>query len=279
MSDRTSDYVLGSHDEELQRLGAQHQVWQGHTAALWDRAGFGAGQRLLDAGCGPGFASVDLAQRVGRSGHVLGVDESPAFVASATERAAALALEQARFVCADLRTMPFEAESLDGVFLRWVASFLPQPRPLLERLAAALRPGGALVFMDYVHYANVRMTPGGAEFDELFAAFAAANRAQGGDYDHGALAPRWASECGLAVEYLRPLVFAARPGSDEWAWFRDFCRVFAPRLPDMDLVDDDFVTRLDEALARHEADPGAFLLTPPVLAMIARRPGPLSRSG
>ena len=146
MNDRTSDYVLGSHGEELQRLGAQHQVWHGHTAALWDRAGFGAGQKLLDAGCGPGFASVDLAHRVGRSGHVLGVDESDAFVPSATERAAALALPQAQFVCADLRTMPFEPESLDGVFLRWVASFLPQPGRLFARLAAALRPGGALLW-------------------------------------------------------------------------------------------------------------------------------------
>ena len=279
MNDRTSDYVLGSHDDELDRLGAQHEVWRARTEDLWDRAGFGTGQVLLDAGCGPGFASVDLARRVGRSGHVLGVDESQAFIASAGERAAEMDLPQARFVCADLRESPFDPASVDGIFMRWVASFLPQPGPLFERLATALRPGGALVFMDYVNYGSVRMVPGGEEFDELFAAFAAANVAQGGDYENGALAPRFASECGLAIEFLQPLVFAARPGAREWAWFRDFCRVFAPRLPEMGLVDEGFLGRLDEALVRHDADPGAFLLTPPVLAMIARRPDRRPRSG
>jgi cyclopropane fatty-acyl-phospholipid synthase-like methyltransferase len=41
------------------------------SAADWDRAGFGPGQRLLDVGCGPGFASLDLVERVGGYGQVL----------------------------------------------------------------------------------------------------------------------------------------------------------------------------------------------------------------
>ena len=106
----------------------------------------------------------------------------------------------------------------------------------------------------------------------VFFSFAESNRASGGDYDHGGTAPHWANEAGLTLEHAENLCFLARPGDRYWLWFTGFCRVFAPRLAGLGLVDGAFVSRLDEALARHARDPGAFLMTPPVLAMIARRP-------
>src|SRR3954447_23369954 len=74
------DYVLGTHDEELQRLGLQHQMWRGQAYALWERARLGPGSNLLDVGCGPGFATADLSQLVGTRGHVTAVDVSEKFV-------------------------------------------------------------------------------------------------------------------------------------------------------------------------------------------------------
>jgi SAM-dependent methyltransferase len=56
------EYVLGTNDEELARLGFQHRVWGEQAFALWERAGFAPGQTILDAGCGPGFATLDLAR-------------------------------------------------------------------------------------------------------------------------------------------------------------------------------------------------------------------------
>jgi hypothetical protein len=32
------EYVLGTNDEELARLGFQHRVWGEHAFALWDHA-------------------------------------------------------------------------------------------------------------------------------------------------------------------------------------------------------------------------------------------------
>ena len=62
---RDRDYVLGTHDEEIARLGLQHRVWRPRALDAWTRAGFTQGQTLLDVGCGPGHASVDLAELVG----------------------------------------------------------------------------------------------------------------------------------------------------------------------------------------------------------------------
>ena len=69
-------YVLGTHSEELERLGRQHQIWQAEAMAAWDKAGFKSGDHLLDLGCGPGFASFDLAELVGLTGQVLGIDQA-----------------------------------------------------------------------------------------------------------------------------------------------------------------------------------------------------------
>src|SRR5262245_18058264 len=70
------EYVLGTNRDELVRLGLQHQLWARYAADAWERAGFGPGKKLLDVGCGPGYASLDLAALVGTRGHVHAIDIS-----------------------------------------------------------------------------------------------------------------------------------------------------------------------------------------------------------
>ena len=74
------DYVLGTHDEEIARLGLQHAVWRPRASDAWRRAGFTSGQTLIDLGCGPGFATLDLAEIVGPHGRVLAIDRSRRFL-------------------------------------------------------------------------------------------------------------------------------------------------------------------------------------------------------
>lgn len=38
------------------------------------------GQTLLDVGCGPGYTTLDLAEKVGPEGRVVGVDRSRRFL-------------------------------------------------------------------------------------------------------------------------------------------------------------------------------------------------------
>ena len=70
------DYVLGTHDEEIERLALQHRVWRPRASDAWRRAGFTQGQTILDVGCGPGHATLDLAEIVGQSGRVVALDRS-----------------------------------------------------------------------------------------------------------------------------------------------------------------------------------------------------------
>src|SRR5947199_8562701 len=74
------DYVLGTHDEELARLGLQHRVWLPVVLACWQRAGITVGKRVLDVGAGPGYASSDLAEIVGPIGQVVALERSQNFI-------------------------------------------------------------------------------------------------------------------------------------------------------------------------------------------------------
>src|SRR5438046_9048866 len=79
------DYVLGTHDEELLRLGLQHRVWRPVVLDCWQKAGITTGKRVLDLGAGPGYAALDLAEIVGRSGAVVALERSGTFVAAMRE--------------------------------------------------------------------------------------------------------------------------------------------------------------------------------------------------
>ena len=67
-------YPFGYGDEELQRLGEQHRVWEEENQRFLSRVGFGRGNTLVDLGCGPGFTTLDLARRVGPMGRIIAVD-------------------------------------------------------------------------------------------------------------------------------------------------------------------------------------------------------------
>src|SRR5947199_10003494 len=83
---RERDYVLGTHDEELARLGLQHRVWRPVVLDCWKKAGITVGSRVLDVGAGPGYAAVDLAEIVGSTGEDVALERSSKFVRATEER-------------------------------------------------------------------------------------------------------------------------------------------------------------------------------------------------
>src|SRR3954466_722980 len=92
-----TDYVLGTHDEEVARLGLQHLVWRPIASDCWRRAGITIGSRVLDVGAGPGYATIDLAEIVGPTGEVLGVERSARFLEVARHAVAERGLPHVHF--------------------------------------------------------------------------------------------------------------------------------------------------------------------------------------
>ncbi len=98
----------------------------------------------LDAGCGTGFLSFELAAR----GHrVTGVDFAPAMLAEARRKAAQQRLS-VRFEEADAERLPFPPHSFDLAISRHVLWTLPHPEAAIDEWIRVLRPGGRLVVVD-----------------------------------------------------------------------------------------------------------------------------------
>ena len=100
------DYVLGTHDAEIERLGLQHRVWRDTMLAAWRRAGIRDGMRVIDVGAGPGYATLELAELVGAAGAVLAVERSPRYVSRLRAACAERGMAQVSVVEADLMSPP-----------------------------------------------------------------------------------------------------------------------------------------------------------------------------
>src|SRR5687768_15958181 len=128
------DYVLGTHDDEIERLGLQHRVWRPRTTDAWQRAGFTVVQTLIDVGCGPGYATLDLAEIVGPTGRVVAIDRSRRFLDHLGAQLNARAIQHLDTSVRALDDAQLTAdlpEGADGPLGRREFAFVQKPRALL----------------------------------------------------------------------------------------------------------------------------------------------------
>ncbi len=162
-----TDYVLGTHDEEVARLGLQHRVWRHVVTACWQRVGLTHGWRVIDIGAGPGYATADLAEIVGPAGAVLAVERSARFLEVARARCRSRGVANVEFREADLMEMSLGELNYDAAWCRWVANFVSSPPRLVANIAGALRPGGVVVFHEYQRLRDLPFHAGAAGVGEL----------------------------------------------------------------------------------------------------------------
>lgn len=103
------------------------------------------GEQVLDIGCGSGTTSFTLAQQVGPSGHVLGVDISEQLVEIA--RAAIPDGAPIEFRCADAATAALPHGQFDLLFSRFGVMFFDDPVAAFAHMRGALKPGGRAAFI------------------------------------------------------------------------------------------------------------------------------------
>ena len=114
------------------------------TSALLEQAGVGRGDHVLDVGSGYGEPGLSAAQAVGPTGHVTCLDISADMLAFAEERSRSCDLDNVTFVEGDIETTQLEPEGFNVVLSRATLMYAVDPLATLQRLKAALRPGGRL---------------------------------------------------------------------------------------------------------------------------------------
>jgi ubiquinone/menaquinone biosynthesis C-methylase UbiE len=140
------DYAMGRNDRETERLMLQAEIYRPHSRHLFTLAGISPGMRVLDVGCGAGDISLLIADLVGPTGSVIGVDADPAVLAVARSRARELPnIEFRQSVLPDVEL----AGPVDAVVGRLILMHLADPAGAVRELARHVRPGGVVTFQDF----------------------------------------------------------------------------------------------------------------------------------
>ena len=193
------EYALGHTPEEYARLRMQARMWERATARLLDEIGLGPGATCLDAGCGPGETMRAMAERVGSTGRVLGVDADAAL----GEMTLAMLHDEGHKQC-DVRTQdlsaaePIPGEPFDLVYARLVLFHLPERVEVLARLWDAVAPGGHLLIQDY-DIRFVGTLPQLPFADELARVITGTFLAAGADVAAGTRLPQLFTDAGIGA--------------------------------------------------------------------------------
>jgi SAM-dependent methyltransferase len=105
------------------------------------------GERIIDVGCGCGQTSLDLARRVGRNGHVVGVDISAPMLDVARHRPLSASAIRPEFREVDAQSVNLGHAVFDAAFSRFGVMFFSDPVAALSNIRRALKPRGRLGFV------------------------------------------------------------------------------------------------------------------------------------
>lgn len=268
---KESDYVLGTSDEELDRLGLQHRVWRPTVLECWRRAGITFGSRVIDVGAGPGYATVDLAELVGPAGEVLAIERSARFLEFAKNACTTRGFSNVRFREADLMEESLGELDFDATWCRWVASFVASPEKLINAIAGALRPGGVAIFHEYIDYRTWRLAPRRPAVESFVSKVMESWRATGGEPDVALHFPALFRAAGLHIVEAHPRILTVSPRDYAWQWPASFIEINLTRLQELGRADSEWAAAVRREFREAESDPATLLNTPMFLEIIARR--------
>ncbi len=241
------DYVLGTHDEEIARLGLQHRVWRPVVLECWQKAGITVGSRVLDVGAGPGYARA------------------------MEEACRARSLTNVKIHELDLMTDNLPKGDYDVSWCRWVLSFVSNPALLIKKLGGVMRQGSVAIFHEYGHYETWRFFPPLPNHLRFRQHVIETWRESGGEPDSAPALPALLLQNGFVIRSATPQIFCIRPDDAMWQWPAQFIDVYLARLLEQGRIDQTFAEKVRAELAAAEKNPNALMITPLVLEIVAEK--------
>jgi trans-aconitate 2-methyltransferase len=197
--------------------GRHSYVWQ-FGGSLVEQLQPRSGERILDLGCGTGQLTAEIAAS---GAEVVGLDSSPEMLGQARQNYPNL-----KFVLADATSFRFE-EPFDAVFSNAVLHWVKNADASVQRIAAALRPGGRFI-AEFGGQGNIAII-----LDALNAVFGAAAEEScpwwfPGVGEYATLLEQHGLEVRQASLFDRPTPIEGEPGMEDW--IEMFCGSYFRRL-------------------------------------------------
>jgi ubiquinone/menaquinone biosynthesis C-methylase UbiE len=139
-------FASGTTEAERQRLDLQAAMYGRLSAWTVDALGLASGDRVADLGCGSGPLLHMLAERVGPTGSVIGVDRDAHLLQAA--RAQVAAYPWVELVEADALAYDAGGGSLDAAHCRLVLLHQPDPQAFLDHMVGLVRSGGRIAVQE-----------------------------------------------------------------------------------------------------------------------------------
>jgi len=190
-----TEYAFAGGLAGKERLDVLHRVHGPFTCALLDRVGIKRGAHCLDAGCGGGHVSRELAARVGETGAVVGIDLDEVVLDLARSDALAAGITNVEFRGGDATDL--DVSGFDVVLARFLLSHVRDAATVLTTLVHALKPGGVIVVED-TDISAVMCYPPSAAFERFVQLYSETVRRRGGNADVGRALPALLTAAGLA---------------------------------------------------------------------------------
>lgn len=149
---------------------------------------------VIDVGCGPGSITRGLAEAVGVTGLVVGIDNSAAVIETAAESTAPT--PGLRFGVASVYELPFSDNTFDLAYGHQVLQHLGDPVAALTEINRVLKPGG-LVAMRDADYGTMTHHPPEPAIRLWLDMYHQVAKANGGEPDAGRHLTQWISEAGF----------------------------------------------------------------------------------
>jgi len=266
----SKEYILGTNQTELERLGFQHKVWKKITDSFFDRINIQKGWKCLDVGAGPGFVSMELIEQVGQSGEVTALEPSGLFLNYFKEQCAEKDIKNVKFISGNLEDNILEDEHYDLIFLRWVIDFVPEPEKFLLKLISSLKTGGVIAIEDY-NYDGISLFPKGGAFDNVTETVRKYWRAGGGDPFFVSKIPFIFKKNNIDLIDFSPQCLAGDLESDVYEWADRFFTVHFQIMADHKVISQ---KEADEMLAdwnAHKNIPETFFFSPIVVDIVGKK--------
>lgn len=139
-------YAVDESNLERQELLAD--AFEDVTRRLLDRLGVPSGAAVLDAGCGIGRTTRLLADRLADPGRVVGLDADPDLLEVARDRRPGEGPVEVDYRTGDATDLPFDDDSFDLVFARFLLAHLPEPDVAVREFRRVCRPGGTVAVQE-----------------------------------------------------------------------------------------------------------------------------------
>lgn len=116
------------------------------TPGLVQAADIAAGDRAVDIACGTGIVTRLVAENVGHSGHVIGLDMNPGMLSIARELTKSQISDIISWIRSDATKLPVPDSAVDAVLCQQGLQFFPDKPAALNEINRVLIPEGRIAF-------------------------------------------------------------------------------------------------------------------------------------